>query len=172
MAKYDITYACGHTASVALWGNLTEREKKIQYYQTQVCPDCKKAANKIEYAEATQKAKDIQLPDLEGSKDQIGWANVIRVDAFDRFEDARTLLAEKQPALLPCYEQFINDFKAHTQATYWIVEYLKYQKQDDILLEFYRFYKRVNKIEEPEKPEQQTAGPDIWPYPRYKREKS
>ena len=31
MAKYDVTYACGHTETVNLYGKTSERERKIYW---------------------------------------------------------------------------------------------------------------------------------------------
>lgn len=38
--KYDITYACGHTATVNLFGTAQERERKLAWMTAHECPDC------------------------------------------------------------------------------------------------------------------------------------
>jgi hypothetical protein len=38
--KYTVTYSCGHTADVQVFGSHTEREKKAAYLQKSLCPDC------------------------------------------------------------------------------------------------------------------------------------
>jgi len=44
MAKYTVTFSCGHTGTVELLGASAERERKIAYYQEQgVCSECYKA---------------------------------------------------------------------------------------------------------------------------------
>lgn len=30
--KYDITYSCGHEGTVDLWGKVSERERKINFF--------------------------------------------------------------------------------------------------------------------------------------------
>lgn len=40
MAKYGITYACGHEAVVDLVGKMTDRERKIEWLETTLCPEC------------------------------------------------------------------------------------------------------------------------------------
>ena len=40
MAKYDITHTCGHSRTVALYGKLNERERKIEWMASQDCPSC------------------------------------------------------------------------------------------------------------------------------------
>jgi len=40
MARYDINHTCGHNRTVQLYGNYTERQRKIEWYETQECPQC------------------------------------------------------------------------------------------------------------------------------------
>lgn len=40
MAKYDITYSCGHEGTVSLFGKMSDRERQLARYSCGVCPDC------------------------------------------------------------------------------------------------------------------------------------
>lgn len=41
--KYTVTYSCGHTGTVQLYGKTEERERKIKYYEEYgLCPECYK----------------------------------------------------------------------------------------------------------------------------------
>lgn len=40
MAKYQVTYRCGHTGTVDLFGPSKQRENKLEWLSTQLCPDC------------------------------------------------------------------------------------------------------------------------------------
>jgi len=52
MAKYDITYSCGHKGTVELFGKTSERENKIAWYERDgLCPECYKATKRAEEAE-------------------------------------------------------------------------------------------------------------------------
>lgn len=43
MAKYSITYSCGHEGTVELFGKVAEREKKIDYFEKNgLCRECYK----------------------------------------------------------------------------------------------------------------------------------
>ena len=43
MAKYTVTMACGHEETIELFGKNSERERKIQYYESKgVCKECYK----------------------------------------------------------------------------------------------------------------------------------
>ena len=45
MAKYDITYSCGHDGVVSIGGKIDDRDRKLEWYKTEaVCPDCYRKA--------------------------------------------------------------------------------------------------------------------------------
>lgn len=73
MAQYEITYRCGHTDTVQIYGTNThgERERKAASYGYRDCPAC-------QAAKAGQANKDAGMADLEGSDKQIAWAEDIR----------------------------------------------------------------------------------------------
>ena len=73
MAQYEITYRCGHTDTVQIYGTNVhgERERKAASYGYRDCPAC-------QAAKAGQANKDAGLATLEGSDKQIAWAEEIR----------------------------------------------------------------------------------------------
>ena len=51
MAKYNITYSCGHEGTVQLFGKNEERDRKIKYYEEfGLCPECYKKQKQEEDA--------------------------------------------------------------------------------------------------------------------------
>lgn len=40
MAKYDVTYKCAHEGTVELFGKTTDRMKKIEWMEENLCPEC------------------------------------------------------------------------------------------------------------------------------------
>lgn len=48
MASYSVTYVCGHTGSVELYGKNTDRQNKLKWYTTVVCSECYKAQKHAE----------------------------------------------------------------------------------------------------------------------------
>lgn len=43
MAKYDVTFSCGHTQRIELYGKEVDRRKKIEYFEREgLCSDCYK----------------------------------------------------------------------------------------------------------------------------------
>lgn len=74
MAKYTVTYSCGHTAQVELYGPGKERERKMQWMrESAVCPECYGAQKQAETCES-----NAGLVNLTGSDKQIAWAMDIR----------------------------------------------------------------------------------------------
>lgn len=83
MAKYTITYKCGHTGTVDIVGTNAhgERERKAEWYGNQLCADCYKAQKEAE-AEKTSAG----YPELKGSEKQVAWAKTIRANLIKRYE--------------------------------------------------------------------------------------
>ncbi len=74
MAKYNVTYSCGHSGEVQLFGPHDERERKLAWYShAAVCPDCYQAQQKAEEAKLTE-----GLIELAGTEKQVTWANGLR----------------------------------------------------------------------------------------------
>ena len=122
MAKYDVNYSCGHKGTVNLVGKYVEREKKIEWMQQGVCPDCYKAQQtakrEAENKAAAVAAADAGLPALKGSEKQINWANSIRAELIAGLEKIRTLAIEaNQPqAIVGTIDAIINN----DSAKFWI----------------------------------------------------
>lgn len=80
MAKYNITYKCGHQATVNICGPTKDRDRKAAWYAEQDCPECRRAK---ENADAAAKAEAADRPELAGSEKQVAWANTIREKTID-----------------------------------------------------------------------------------------
>ena len=112
MAKYTVTYKCGHTAEVQLYGKESEREKKIAWYATINCPDCE-AKEQKETAEASG------LPELTGSEKQIAWATKLRNNALDKLDAQIAIITNVQnkSKMTAFRNQWISKENA---SSYWI----------------------------------------------------
>lgn len=75
MARYDVKYACGCERTVNLYGKAADRERKVEWLATQICPDClaKMAAEQMKEDAAAN-----DFPELVGTPKQIEWAMTIR----------------------------------------------------------------------------------------------
>ena len=109
MAKYTITYACGHTATMQLFGKYADRDRKIAYYKTIDCPECQ--ANKIAQKEASK-----GYAELLGSDKQVRWANAIRETKINEVNEFASKVNRNQDIL----ERVIDDLQAETSAAWWI----------------------------------------------------
>lgn len=70
--KYDVTYSCGHTATVELFGKTEDRERKLHWMETEgMCPDCYR---EWQYEENNRKVRealgDILLPQLTAKSEK------------------------------------------------------------------------------------------------------
>lgn len=86
MAKYDVTFSCGHTEEIQLFGKTEERNKKIKYYEEHgLCSSCYKKQQEEKRERAYEEAlesQNVTLGTLEGSDKQIKWAETLREKAF------------------------------------------------------------------------------------------
>lgn len=117
MAQYDITYRCGHEATVQINGTNVhgEREKKAAWYGTIDCPKCQ-AANTI------KANKDAGMADLEGSEKQVAWAEEIRGKYMPRYAQERQEWAEHGATdeQLAKVDKVLAWLKGQTSAAWWI----------------------------------------------------
>lgn len=115
--KYDVTYGCGHSAVIDLWGKGKDRERKLKWCETALCPDCYKAEI---YAKRKMKEQERGLKPLEGTPRQIAWAEKIREEFYDTFwakcekhKDA----VEPQKEVIRKYQ---NYFASKKESGWWI----------------------------------------------------
>lgn len=82
MAKYDITYACGHEETVRLTGPTRDREWHIERLESRLCDECWRAEQSRKRTEenAVSAAANAAagLSALVGTDKQTAWAETIR----------------------------------------------------------------------------------------------
>jgi ribosomal protein L32 len=117
MAKYEITYACGHTGKVNLIGHHSYRESRLVWLQSQVCFDC---YQEQQFQAAYAQTEERELPPLWGSEAQVRWATSIRLRILESVEDSRFL----KPASSPEEERLrllaLDALLRETSASQWI----------------------------------------------------
>jgi len=91
MAKYDVTFSCGHTEVIQLFGPMDERERRIEWLEEHgLCSECYEEKKKKEYEKKVQKAQqeaeEWGLPELSGTEKQVAWAVTIRQEAISKFK--------------------------------------------------------------------------------------
>ena len=121
--KYDVTYACGHTGDVTLYGPTKERNRRIAWLEQQICPKCKD-----EQSAAFEGEND--LPTLEGSERQVSWARKIRAELFqelDKWREEEAIRFARDPEHFmneeqaeKCYSDAYQYFAQQESASYWI----------------------------------------------------
>jgi len=101
MAKYNVTYSCGHEGTETLFGPGRERERKLEWFREGgLCPTCytekKEADRQAAAVQAERAAASAGLPPLVGTEKQCAWAETIRMGfvaylerAAGRLDDGR-----------------------------------------------------------------------------------
>lgn len=91
MAKYDVTFACGHFGVVNIIGPVKDRAWKRQNEESKMCPDCWRKSLEEERErknrEAAERAAEMELPELTGTPKQVEWANVLRQNVIEMFDE-------------------------------------------------------------------------------------
>jgi hypothetical protein len=129
MAKYDVTYACGHTGKIALFGKQSDRDWRLGVEESKLCPECWQAKREVdklkENAESAAANQDAGLPPLEGTEKQVVWAETIRFKIINAIQTKlvdRVLEAAKTEHPEE-WAEAIATFKAlqkHSAASWWI----------------------------------------------------
>ena len=116
--KYDVTYTCGHVATIQLYGKTSERESRIKYLEGNcVCPECYKAQKDAERKAENEKAAETRgMQELSGSPKQVAWANTIREKAMQYIDKTMNLEDERVKNLI----QYINTNADTKSASWWI----------------------------------------------------
>lgn len=95
--KYDVTYSCGHTSTVELFGKTEDRERKLHWMETEgMCPDCYREWQCEENNRKVREALgDITLPQLAAKSDkQLAYAESKRSEyILDHFNHIKQLYA-------------------------------------------------------------------------------
>ena len=105
MSKYGGTYACGHEGVVNVIGKMSERQRKVDYAFSHLCPKCAKEERERKILEENQNSKALSaeygFPNLTGTEKQIDWANTIRLNFYNEFENdgiAQTIIENETKA--------------------------------------------------------------------------
>ena len=109
--KYTVKMSCGHEEQIELFGPGTEREKKIQYYQTSgLCKECYRKQVEEREKENIHGFLDIDsFPPLVGSEKQVKWANDIRKEAIINVNVM--IKSRKEPEDVAAYEEMGRSLK-------------------------------------------------------------
>jgi hypothetical protein len=90
MAKYPVTYGCGHEGVLHLAGKDADRQWEIRRAEEGLCPECYEAeriaARAAKNAASKAASEELGLPALTGSIRQVEWATTIRQQTAELLE--------------------------------------------------------------------------------------
>lgn len=131
MAKYDVTYACGHDGVVQLFGRGKDREWKLKRYESQLCDACAEKQKEKEReeanAEAAATAKKAGLPELVGSEKQIKYGETCRQDLINLIIAGKNNLQSKLERGTVS-EKMLDKAKEYVSRMDSVLEYIKQRK--------------------------------------------
>lgn len=94
MGLHSIAHACGHTATVNLFGRRADRESRARWLAERSCGSCRQEEKNRERAEENERCAQANqaagLPALTGSPKQVAWAETIRADLLSLLDQERT----------------------------------------------------------------------------------
>lgn len=153
MAKYEVTFSCGHTDTVQLVGPVKERERKIKWFEESgLCPDCFRAQREAERKAleeerreeteaASANAEAMGLPQLIGTEKQVAWAVRIRQKFV---EDALMILSDEDTEdARRARRAFHYIVDTVTSASEWIDNRYNAESADLLILKY------IDKADEP-----------------------
>jgi hypothetical protein len=109
MAKYTITYKCGHTVEKQLFGKEVDRQRWIKWAESGDCPDCARAE------------ANAGLIPLVGSEKQVNWAADIRPALIQTVNEWAVKARPKFAADLETkLTQALDHLPTITSAAWWI----------------------------------------------------
>lgn len=129
MAKYEITYSCGHVGTERLFGKTSRRYRYIDWcHRHAICADCAEQLRQENDAAAAAANAEAGLPPLTGTEKQIAWAEAIRykmtaepmrlLNALDRARVEAPHAAARE--LVELFPDFVAWLTSQSSARWWI----------------------------------------------------
>lgn len=121
MAWYYGTYSCGHEGRTNIIGPTRNRQWIADRHFDKMCTECYQAhleeQREAERLEASQKATEMELPDLTGTEKQVAWAVVIRQSLIDACDKLLELHPRERDQIIHTLQHVLQ---SNTSASYYI----------------------------------------------------
>ena len=173
MAKYHGTFSCGHEGEVGIIGPSKDRQWKANRHFEGLCPDCyvkhiEEEKGKTNAA-ALEKAKEMELPELQGSEKQAAWANTLRQNFIDAVEKDIEVLQKHEGGDNKTVAETLDHILTTKTEAKWFID--NREKSSRIIIcKIYEEIKLAHKVEiekaiEKEAIEESTAYPTVQKTP-------
>jgi hypothetical protein len=127
MTKFKITHACGHEVTHAYAGPEGARQQREEWLRKRPCQVCWRDE---QAGAALAQSQEWGLPPLEGSVENVAWAQVIRAKAIFHNRDYHKRLVgskglEKQDeqlrhAIVAAADDALREIEGQVSAAWWI----------------------------------------------------
>jgi len=143
MVWYHGTFKCGHEGRVNITGPMKYRPWKVEKAFNGYCPKCAEKNRQKEIEEinkkTAQKSKEMGLPELHGTPKQIAWANSLRLNLIDKFEEFASRKKYSQEVKNATKDGL--DYILHNRIeAKWYIDARYYIKDDDFIVKTIREY--------------------------------
>jgi len=169
MAWYYGTYSCGHEGRTQIYGKEKYRQAIADRHFSGLCPECyhKKVEEDRKKAseEAAQQAKEMELPELQGTEKQVRWAMVIRQKFIDQIEEYASAWKDdesKQKVIDRTVEYYMTE---KTKASWWIDNrmYIDVKTTRDLEYLVIQMFKEMKQKEAEEPVKEVVAEATVYP---------
>ncbi len=126
MTKYTITRECGHQETVNIGGPQKDRARQEEYEARKLCTACyygqQQAVLQAVHQQAVAANAEAGLPTLEGSEQQVAWAEDIRFEMLAGAAELEASITANAPdeAQKALALNALNSIRAQAQAGWWI----------------------------------------------------
>lgn len=130
--QYDVKHICGHVEKVTLFGPERDRQRRLEYLKSSMCPQCLAAHRKAEADKLAEQAQADGFPKLTGTEKQIIWAEQIRARSVDWIVETRTHAEQYIADAVPSDQVHLREqydswnraadyiLETETSASFWI----------------------------------------------------
>jgi len=116
--KREINYRCGHGSEEQVYGPISERERKVEWMESRLCPACYKSQQEQERQAERERAASASIENglvpLMGSEKQVVWATTIRQKIYE------SLTKRFNPVPGQGHTPIVGVLNIETMAKWWI----------------------------------------------------
>ncbi len=126
MAEYTVQHSCGHEVKHRYDGPEAERRQRQAWLRSKPCQICWQAERA---GAAAEQREDLGLPDLEGSEEDVRWAEVVRAKAITHNRDFYSKVTRKTDvasqdklhrAIVAAADEAMRELETQVEAAWWI----------------------------------------------------
>lgn len=126
MTEFTVKHTCGHEVKHRTGGSESERRQRQDWLRSKPCQLC---WHEEQAGEASTQREALHLPELEGSEEDVRWAEVVRAKAVTHNRDFYSRITHKRKdsgedelhqAIVSAADKAMRMLESQVQALWWI----------------------------------------------------